>query len=401
MREGIVMAAQAKDETLYKFYRDLCVSFVGSLRALSLYPEGHPETEKKVSGFFQWVSKFLEQRSSLSLLYIGGEIVVENTPLPELSKTLAQFIKRMQAMKLQRITFRRGLTSEEFVRFLKLLLSLLKNPRDADLIISKNQETLPHMLAGSLPYDTGAQLSHEEIASALQTAGQSALSFTGQLKDMFTDLEGSLSEAKVTMAKETTETIYRMMATGKMSLTKLILRRSSDPDPYVHAVNVSALSMGIARMLELKEDTILETGLSGLLHDIGLHSSPSVSLTKTSTLTLDEKKLQYEHPIRGAEILLSSPGMPNLVPIVAYEHHLQYNGGGYPKQESPRQLNMASMIILITNSYDNLRRNRPKRKALSMPEAINWMDRKAGEIFHPLLLKQFRALVKTQAQEDR
>jgi HD-GYP domain-containing protein (c-di-GMP phosphodiesterase class II) len=395
------MSAQAEDERLHKFYRDLCVSFVGSLRALSLYPEDHPETEKKVSGFFQRVKKFLEQRSMLSLIFMGGEIVVENTPLPDLSNTLAQFIKRMEDMKLQRITFRRGLTSEEFVRFLKLLLPLLKNPSDADLIISKNQEALPHMLAGSLPYDTGTQPSHEEIAGGLQTPGQSVLSFTGQLKDMFTDLEGPLSEAKVTMAKDTTETIYRMAATGEMPLKMLILRRSSDPDPYVHAINVSALSMGIARMLELKEQAILEVGLAGLLHDIGLHSSASASLTKISTLTLDEKKLRYEHPVRGAEILLCSPGMPDLVPIVAYEHHLQYNGGGYPKQESPRQLSMASMIILITNSYDNLRRNRPKRKALSMPEAINWMDRKAGEIFHPLLLKKFRTMVKTQAQEDR
>lgn len=393
------MTAQAKDKKLDGFYRDLCVSFVGGLRALSLYPEDHPETEKKVSGFFQRVTKFLEQRSTLSLIFIGGEIVVENTPLPDLSNTLAQFIGRMEDMKLQRITFRRGLTKEEFIRFLKLLLPLLKNPSDADLIISKNQEALPHMLAGSLPYDTGSQLSHEEIASALQTASQSALSFTGQLKDMFTDLEGPLSEAKVTMTKETTETVYRLVATGEMPLKTLILRRSSDPDPYVHAINVSALSMALAQMLELKEDTILDMGLAGLLHDIGLHTSPSVSLTKTSTLTLDEKKLQYEHPIRGAEILLSSPGMPDLVPIVAYEHHLQYNGGGYPKQESPRQLNMASMITFITNSYDNLRRNRPKRKALSLTDAINWMDRKAGEIFHPILLKQFRTLVKTQAQE--
>jgi len=394
------MNTGAQDKKLNTFYRDLCVSFVGSLRALSLYPEDHPETGKKLSGFFQRASKFLEQRSTLSLIFVGGEIVVENTPLPELSNTLAQFIGRMENMKLQRITFRRGLTKEEFIRFLKLLLPLLKNPGDADLIISKHQEALPHMLAGSLPYDTGAQLSHEEIASALQTASQSALSFTGQLKDMFTDLEGSLSEVQVAVAKETTDTVYRMVATGEMPLKMLILRRSSDPDPYVHAINVSALSMGIAQMLELKEEAILEVGLAGLLHDIGLHASPAVSLTKTSTLTLDERKLQYEHPIRGAEILLASPGMPDLVPLVAYEHHLQYNGGGYPKQESPRQLNMASMITFITNSYDNLRRNRPKRKALSLTEAINWMDRKAGEIFHPILLKQFRALVKTQAQED-
>jgi HD-GYP domain-containing protein (c-di-GMP phosphodiesterase class II) len=393
------MNTKAKDEKLHGFYRALCVSFVGSIRALSLHPAEHPETAKKVSGFYQGVSKFLEKRSTLSLVFISGELVVENTPLPELSNTLEQFIKRMGDMKLQRIAFRRGLTSEELIRFLRLLLPLLKNPGDADLIISKNQEALPHILAGSLPYDTGPQLSHEEIASALQTASQSALAFTGQLKDMFTDLAGPLPEAKVTMAKETTETIYRMVTTGEMPLKTLILRRSSDPDPYIHVINVSALSMALAQTLELSEAIILEVGLAGLLHDIGLHSYPSVPLTKTSTLTLGEKKLQYEHPIRGAEILLSSPGMPDLVPIVANEHHLQYNGEGYPKQESPRQLNLASMITFITNSYDNLRRNRPKQKALSMTGAINWMDRKAGEVFHPLLLKQFRALIKIQAQE--
>jgi HD-GYP domain-containing protein (c-di-GMP phosphodiesterase class II) len=376
------------------------VSFVGSIRALTLYPEDHPETEKKVNGFFQRVSKFLQQRSSLSIIFIGGEIVVENTPLAELSKTLVQFIGRMENMKLQRITFRRGLTSEEFLRFLRLLVPLLKHPTDADLIISKNQEALPHILAGALPYETGPQVSHEEIAGALQTADESPLSFTGQLKDMFTDLEGALSKAKVTTAKDTTETIYRMTAPGETSLKTLILRRSSDPDPYIHAINVSALCMGIAQRLNVKEETILEVGLAGLLHDIGLHASSTALLSKTSTLTLDEKKRQYEHPIRGAQILLASPEIPDLVPIAAYEHHLYYNGGGYPKQESHRELNMASMIICIANSYDNLRRNRPKRKAVSMTEAIDWMDRKAGELFHPLLLKQFRALVKTQTQKD-
>lgn len=394
------MIAQAKDEKLHGFYRDLCVSFVGSLRALSLYPEDHPETEKKVINFFKRLSKFLDQRSTISLIFIGGEIVVENTPLPELSNTLAQLIGRLGDMKLQRLVFRRGLTSEEFIRFLQLLLPLLKNPSNADLVLSKNQEQLPHILAGSLPFETGAQLSYEEIVSTLQTARQSVLSFTGQLKDLFTDLEGPLSEAKVSMAKDTTETIYRMVISGEMPLKILIYRRSSDPDPYIHAINVSSLSMALAQQLDLKEAIIHEVGLGGLLHDIGLHLSPSAPLTKTATLTLDEKKRQWEHPLRGAEILMATPGMPDLVSIISYEHHLQYNGGGYPKQDTPRQLNIASMITFITNTYDNLRRNRPKRNALSLTDAINWMDRKAGELFHPILLKQFRALVKAQAQEE-
>lgn len=394
------MSAQAKKGKLHAFYRDLCVSFVGSLRALSLYPQDHPETKKKVSGFLQRLTKYLDQRPTLSLLFVNAEVVVENTPLPELSETLAQLIQRLEAMKLQRLLFRRGLTSEEFIVFLQLLLPLLKNPSGADLILAKNQERLPHILAGTLPFEGGPQVSFEESSGALQTARQSVISFSGQLKDLFTDLQGPLSETKVSMAKETTGTIQKMVVTGEIPLKILIYRRNTDPDPYIHTLNVSALCMALAKRLDLEEVIIQEVGLGGLLHDVGLHLSPSVSLSKSQAVTLDEKKRQWEHPIRGAEILMATPGMPDLVPLVAYEHHLHYDGGGYPKQERPRQLNLASIITCITNTYDNLRRNRPEQNALSLTDTLNWMDRQVGTRFHPLLLKQFRALVKAQAQEE-
>jgi HD-GYP domain-containing protein (c-di-GMP phosphodiesterase class II) len=113
---------------------------------------------------------------------------------------------------------------------------------------------------------------------------------------------------------------------------------------------------------------------------------------------LDKKKRQWEHPIRGAEILMATPGLPDLPPIVCYEHHLHFNGGGYPKQKRPRDLNLASMITFIMDTYDQLRRNRPGRDALSLSDTLNWMDSKAGTLFHPLLLKRFRALVKAQAE---
>jgi HD-GYP domain-containing protein (c-di-GMP phosphodiesterase class II) len=394
------MSAQAKTEKLSAFYRDLCVSLVGGLRALSLYPQDHPETKKKLSNLFQRLTKYLDQRSSLTLLFVNGEVVVENIPLPELSGTLAQLIQRLEAMKFQRLLFSRGLTSDELIVFLQLLLSLLKNPSGADLVIAKNQDRLPHVLAGTLPLEAGPQLSYEEVSGALQVARQSVLSFSGQLKDLFTDLDGPLTETKVTMAKETTETIQKMVGTGQVPLKILIYRRNTDPDPYIHAINVSALSMALAQRLDLEEAIIHEVGLGGLLHDIGLHLSPSAPLSKTKAITLDEKKRQWEHPIRGAEILMATPGMPDLVPMVAYEHHLQYDGGGYPKQERPRQLNLASMITCITDTYDNLRRNHAKRAALSLTDALNWMDRQVGTRFHPLLLKEFRALVKAQAQEE-
>ncbi|HUU39331.1 MAG TPA: hypothetical protein VMW42_00170, partial [Desulfatiglandales bacterium] len=64
-----------------------------------------------------------------------------------------------------------------------------------------------------------------------------------------------------------------------MPLKILIYRRSSDPDPYIHAINVAALSIALVKELGFEEGVIQDVGLCGLLHDIGLHLSSSVPLT--------------------------------------------------------------------------------------------------------------------------
>jgi HD-GYP domain-containing protein (c-di-GMP phosphodiesterase class II) len=395
------MAEQTKSEKIRAFFRELCLGFVGCLRALSLYPEDHPESKNKLNAFFQRLEKYLSQRPAITFLFLSGEMVVENVRLSELSATLAQVIQRFEKMKFQRLVFRRGLTSSELLLFLQLMLPLLKKPAGADLVFAKNQESLPHILAGTLPFETGPQVSYEEISSVLQTARQSVLSFSGQLKDLFADLVvGPMSAAKVAAAVETTDTILKMNRSGELPLKILLYRRSSDPDPFIHAINVCALSMAMAGHLDLEHSAVRDIGVGALLHDIGLHLSISISLSKTAAITLDEKKRQWEHPIRGAEILLATPGIPDVAPLMAYEHHLHYDGGGYPEQDKPRDLNLAGMMLAITDTYDGLRRNRPEQEALSLTETLNWMDRRIGTHFHPLLFKQFRAMVKAQAREE-
>jgi len=59
---------------------------------------------------------------------------------------------------------------------------------------------------------------------------------------------------------------------------------------------------------------------------------------------------------------------------------------GFPTQQRPEELNLGSMIALIADTYDNLRRERPEQKALSMTETLNTMNQGAGKDFHPLLI---------------
>jgi HD-GYP domain-containing protein (c-di-GMP phosphodiesterase class II) len=84
---------------------------------------------------------------------------------------------------------------------------------------------------------------------------------------------------------------------------------------------------------------------------------------------------------------------------VAYEHHIQYDGEGYPEHKTRRDCNLASMITFISNSYDNLRRERSGHKVLSLTDTLNWMDQRVDTHYHPLLYKKFRAMVKAQVNQ--
>lgn len=391
---------ESQKEKIQAFYRDLCTGFVGSLRALSLYPPDHPEAKKRLGNIYQRLVAFLKQRPDITILVINGEVVIENIPLPELSKTLVQFINKMEEMKFQRLAFKKDLSLAEFISFLQFLLRLMKKPENAANMMFENHGKFPHIIAGALPVGPGAQISYDELSGALQAARQSVISFSVQLKDLFEDIKGPLSIQQLSLAKETTGTIFGMIIKGEVPLKVLIYRRSTDSDPYIHSFNVCAFSMALAMEIELKDSMIEELGLAALLHDIGLHVSGAGNGAANPAGTLEEQANWWGHPRRGAEILLATHGIPDMLPLVAYEHHIHYDGGGYPKEARHRDLNLASMITCITDSYDNLRRDSPNQHALSLTEAINWMDRRFGTQFHPLLFKKFRAMVKAQAKEE-
>ncbi|RLC28845.1 hypothetical protein DRH13_06550, partial [Candidatus Woesebacteria bacterium] len=280
---------EQKENKLYAFYRDLCVTFIGTLRALSLYEKDHPEAKKKINAFITKVGKYLKQKDTLTFLVIGGEIIVENTPLHELKKTLGQFIKRLEDMKLQNIVFRRGLTLDETVTFLEVLVPLIKKPDDADLIIAKNQKHFPHILAGGLLFEGGSKVSNEELTSALQPARESVVTITGQLKDLLSPADGPLSKTEVSTAKDITDSIQKKVDFGEIPLKVLIYRRSTDTYSEIHALNVCDLSMVLAKSMGIKDDFVLDVGFAALLHDLGLYLSTD-SLSKSAAITLDDKK---------------------------------------------------------------------------------------------------------------
>ena len=98
-----------------------------------------------------------------------------------------------------------------------------------------------------------------------------------------------------------------------------------------------------------------DIGLAAMLHDMGKLFLPEEVLTKPGKLDEKEWELMKLHPVRGAQYLLSTPGVPQLAVITAYEHHMNYDLSGYPQVPQGWRQHLCSQMTTISDFFDALR----------------------------------------------
>ena len=147
--------------------------------------------------------------------------------------------------------------------------------------------------------------------------------------------------------------------------------------------------MALAEFLGLSAATVRTFGVAGLLHDIGKIKIPLDVLTKPGKLTDAERALMNEHPVAGARMLLDVEQDLDLAIVVAYEHHIMINGGGYPALHYARDCHQASKLVHVCDVYDALRTRRPYREAWSFEKTLGYLDERKGLEFDPELCGAF------------
>jgi putative two-component system response regulator len=92
-------------------------------------------------------------------------------------------------------------------------------------------------------------------------------------------------------------------------------------------------------------------------------------------------------------MILASDERLELPAIVAYEHHMTFDGGGYPRPARPRRCHPLSHVIQLCDVYDTLAAPRPYRDAMVRPEIMKTLERGAGTAFDPHLSHGFRRML--------
>ncbi|WP_153110511.1 HD-GYP domain-containing protein [Propionivibrio limicola] len=155
---------------------------------------------------------------------------------------------------------------------------------------------------------------------------------------------------------------------------------------YFHSLNVTMLSLMVARDIKLPTEVVQLLGMGALFHDVGRTEIPDKILMKHEPWTTAEQKLYEMHCQYGVE-LGKRLGFAPATQAIILQHHEMFDGSGYPQKLKGEAINLLARIVAIANYYDNLCNPVDLAKALTPHEALSMMFARLRTRFDPKLLQ--------------
>ena len=176
-------------------------------------------------------------------------------------------------------------------------------------------------------------------------------------------------EDAMPLVEEISESVMRN-AGAMIGLARL---KTADDYTYMHSVAVCALMIALGKQLGLDDEQIRQAGLAGLLHDIGKMAVPGAILNKPGKLTDEEFDAVKQHPAKGHQMLLETPGMLDAALDVCLHHHEKLDGTGYPEGLKGDQISVLARMGAICDVYDAITSNRPYKQGWCPAESLRRM----------------------------
>ena len=154
-----------------------------------------------------------------------------------------------------------------------------------------------------------------------------------------------------------------------------------------HSLNVAFIAMLMARELGMNPIELEETGLAGLIHDIGELKIPSQITQKRGDLSKAEQNFLNMHPQYGLEMLTQLNAFEPKIRQVAHLHHERLDGSGYPLGIKGGEIPPLARLIGLVDFYDELLHPRNSGNPAAPSQAISQLYKLSQKKFDQNLVK--------------
>ena len=362
-------------------------------RTVLLYDIHNVAVISSIENLIAITNELVEMENEVELELRGDYFYLNDNRIKYSIKFLANFdnlTKEFRKLGLGNITFLKKVSVADMVRLTESIITSYSSKDPYNSIVEKMTSTDSIMLGKIMEFMEDDTL---DIRESVKKKYFSAVSFTrGIMNHIKSSEKVNLKKSKRMVASLVEHVIEQEQLILGMTAIK-------DFDEYTfhHSVNVSILSIALGQRLGFSKKTLVDLGIVALFHDLGKMDVPDEVLNKPFHLTDDEWKIMHKHPVWGMRSVLKMRDLDDLTmraAITAFEHHLNYDSGGYPKMRNPIHQDLFSRIVSISDHFDAMTSSRVyDRTAMAPDDALRVMMEAAGSRLDPLLIKFFINLV--------
>ena len=276
------------------------------------------------------------------------------------------------------------------------LLDFYRSPRGKRSCGLINRELRNHAIPIQLHEEIGTGLGKGHEAVEVDRRIQALLLYARMvalLKRVVVNLDDRRMVARLARSlQRCVQSVVNICLEDAHSVIGLAQIKDYDEYEYHHAVNVAILSVILGLALGLERTALNDLGVCALFYDLGNYKIPREILDKQGKLTEEEWRVIRRHPMLSVSTIMKlqrfSPALLRRM-VVAFEHHIAYDGSGYPEALRGWGTDLYTRIIAVSDVFDAMTTRRPARTALTADEALRLLMRDAGSRFDPLVVKVF------------
>lgn len=172
-----------------------------------------------------------------------------------------------------------------------------------------------------------------------------------------------------TVTSSATLLIDRLSNSAKLD-NNMQLLRTYDEYTFSHSFNVAVLSITLGIGLGFSYNRLKNLAAGSLLHDLGKQLIPLDIINKQGRLNDSEFNVVKRHPEDGYNLLCNSYDMTASIKDIAYQHHENWDGTGYPRGLKGDEIYDLAHLVHVCDVFDALVSKRAYKDAFSVTKAI-------------------------------